>query len=103
MKPGDPRTTEHHVFSDMQRKRGESRRRWIESACYILLGILLYYGYHLFKTFEGPVAAVGPLPHDHPMHRVIEAAVFLAVAVAPIMVYLILQFWSRRRDKRTRD
>ena len=72
----------------------------VESVGYLALGILLFYGWSLFKTFEGPAAAVGPLPADHPMHRVVEAAVFLAVAIVPMVVYFFLLLRARGRRRR---
>jgi len=94
-----PSTSDSRSLSDRRRKRAEWRRRVVGSACYIALGILLFYAYHVFKAFEGPVAAVGPLPHDHPMHRVVEAGVFLAVAIVPAGVYVTLGLVARRRKK----
>lgn len=90
-------------MSDRLRKRAESRRRILGSIGYLALGILLFYAWQWFKTFAGPAGAMGPLPHDHPMHRVVVSAVFLAVAIVPVAVYFILRLrarWGKARETR---
>ncbi len=90
-----PRTTD---VSHKLRKRSAVRRRVTGSIGYIALGVLLWYGWHRFEAFDGPMASISAIPHDHPMHRVVEAAIFLAVAIVPVVIYFILRPRSRGRN-----
>lgn len=89
------------VVTHPRRRRSKPRTRFVESIAYVVLGIVLYAAWHRFRSFEGLPGALGPIPHDHPMHRGIEIAVFLAIAVVPLAVYLILGFRRRRSPRRT--
>jgi uncharacterized membrane protein YozB (DUF420 family) len=90
------RKTANRELSDSFRKRAEVRRRSVRTIGCLALAILLWYGWRLFSAFEGSSGAVGPMPHGHPMHRVVEAAVFLAVAVVPLTIYFITRLLQRR-------
>lgn len=91
----NPQTTE---ISHKPRKRSNVRGRISEWVGYFVIGGLLWYGWDLFKAFDGPMAAVGSIPHDHPMHRVVEAAIFLSVAIVPPGIYFIFRPRSRRKN-----
>ena len=84
-----------------RRKRRERLMQIVRGISYVVAGILLCAAWHRFRTFEGLPGALGQIPHDHPMHRGIEAAVFLAVAAVPLAVCLILRLRLRRIPRRT--
>ena len=69
----------------------------------MLLGILIAFGWYQFQAFEGLPGALGPVPQGHPMHRVIEAGIVLAVAIVPLAVYGVLQFRAHRRRRRAAE
>ena len=89
-------------LSDVFRRRTEFRRRAFAFAGICILAFLLWRGWRLFSDFEGPVAAVGPLPPDQPTHRLVEGAVFLAVATLPLLVYFLMRIRIHLRKRRKR-
>jgi TRAP-type C4-dicarboxylate transport system permease small subunit len=98
MPPAEIHDPHRPEISHKPRKRSNVCSRAAERIGYMALGVLLWYGWQIFRDFEGPMAAVGSIPHDHPMHRVVEASVFLTVAIVPLVTYFILRMRSQRRN-----
>ena len=85
--------------SDSRANRLRAKAHWHDLA-FAGLGIaayMLWRAYALFTAFEGSDGAMGALPHDNPMRRVLEIAIFIAVAVVPVVIYGILRLCARRR------
>ena len=88
------------AVNDPRRTRRYRLMRIVKSISYVVLGVMLYAAWHRFRTFAGLPAALGPIAPDHPMHRGIGAAVFLAVATVPLVIHLLLGLRLRRRPRR---
>ena len=89
--------------SDSREKRCAKRRRAEEFRrvlAFVGIGIAIFLLWRVVAVlwaFEGYAGAMGALPHDHPMHRVIETAIFLTIAIVPVVIYGVLRLRSRRK------
>ncbi len=79
-----------------RRKHNETRSRIAENIAYVVLGIVLYAGWHCFGSLEFISDTPGLNPGEHRMPGAFKAALLLAVASVPLAVHFILRHREHR-------